>query len=274
MYLNKFYDDFSNIAELDIISNTENIIVMAVKLELGSIQTLAHQDADGNWILNDPPPDKGMELLKCIQSTADSSDTYANKVIATTETAAPVGYGLGKVLPETSVSDCNEAKASGWYRTDGTALNQPAARPCWMVVDGYSSTWTHQTWFYDQYGGCVAERFQLNGVWQPWEWVNPPMELGVEYRTTERWSGKAVYTKLINFGAMPNNTTGQFIHGISGITQVIRCVGQNITEQQTIPSNWKGNYTDCYADKNACYIHSTADSSASTAYIQMWYTKD
>ena len=55
--------------------------VSAIKLELGSVQTLAHQDADGNWVLNDPPPDKGMELLKCIQSVADSSDDYANKTV-------------------------------------------------------------------------------------------------------------------------------------------------------------------------------------------------
>lgn len=59
----------------------QTLNVIAVKLELGSQQTLAHKDANGAWILNDPPPDKGMELLKCIQSTADTSDTYANKVI-------------------------------------------------------------------------------------------------------------------------------------------------------------------------------------------------
>ncbi len=39
--------------------------ITAVKLELGSQQTLAHQDAAGNWVLNDPPPDKALELLKC-----------------------------------------------------------------------------------------------------------------------------------------------------------------------------------------------------------------
>ena len=39
--------------------------LVAVKLELGSVQTLAHQDADGNWILNDPPPNKALELAKC-----------------------------------------------------------------------------------------------------------------------------------------------------------------------------------------------------------------
>lgn len=38
---------------------------VAAKLELGTHQTLAHQDAAGNWVLNDPPPDKALELLKC-----------------------------------------------------------------------------------------------------------------------------------------------------------------------------------------------------------------
>lgn len=38
---------------------------VAAKLEQASQQTLAHQDASGNWVLNDPPPDKTIELLKC-----------------------------------------------------------------------------------------------------------------------------------------------------------------------------------------------------------------
>lgn len=37
----------------------------AVKLELGSVQTLAHQDGEGNWVLNDPPPHPQQELAKC-----------------------------------------------------------------------------------------------------------------------------------------------------------------------------------------------------------------
>lgn len=42
-----------------------SVTIKAMKLELGDQQTLARQDAAGNWILNDPPPDKGLELLKC-----------------------------------------------------------------------------------------------------------------------------------------------------------------------------------------------------------------
>ncbi len=39
--------------------------VLAAKLELGDRQTLAHQDESGNWVLNDPPPNKQQELAKC-----------------------------------------------------------------------------------------------------------------------------------------------------------------------------------------------------------------
>lgn len=38
---------------------------VAVKLELGSRQTLAHQEAGGGWVLNDPPPNPALELMKC-----------------------------------------------------------------------------------------------------------------------------------------------------------------------------------------------------------------
>lgn len=39
--------------------------MIAAKLELGPIQTLARQDASGNWVLNDPPPNPALELAKC-----------------------------------------------------------------------------------------------------------------------------------------------------------------------------------------------------------------
>ena len=39
-------------------------LIKAVKLELGSQQTLTHQDADGNWVLNEIP-DYGEQLRRC-----------------------------------------------------------------------------------------------------------------------------------------------------------------------------------------------------------------
>ncbi len=40
-------------------------VPVAAKLELGKAQTLAHQDAAGDWVLNDPPPSRALELTKC-----------------------------------------------------------------------------------------------------------------------------------------------------------------------------------------------------------------
>lgn len=42
-----------------------DLTAKAAKLELGEHQTLAHQDASGTWVLNDPPPNKALELMKC-----------------------------------------------------------------------------------------------------------------------------------------------------------------------------------------------------------------
>lgn len=61
----------------DVTGSLGHTDVMAVKLELGTKQTLAHRE-NSNWVLNDPPTDKGMELLRCRISTADPSDPFSN----------------------------------------------------------------------------------------------------------------------------------------------------------------------------------------------------
>lgn len=54
------------------------------------------------------------------------------------------------------------------------------------------------------------------------EYPNPPMALGVEYRTTERFLGKPVYTKVIDVGTMPANNSISISHGIANIDMPIR----------------------------------------------------
>lgn len=86
------------------LSLSGSVEIVAAKLELGSVQTLAHQDANGNWVLNDPPPDKGVETLKCATSTADSTDTFAN-----------MGAGATKIFT-TTVSTSWTASGSYFYQ--------------------------------------------------------------------------------------------------------------------------------------------------------------
>lgn len=51
------------------------ITIQAIKLELGTEQTLAHQDVQGNWVLNDPPPNFQQELAKCQRYFFNTKDS-------------------------------------------------------------------------------------------------------------------------------------------------------------------------------------------------------
>lgn len=65
MYAQKRGDDGRWMLALKAFESFGTLKLKAAKLELGPVQTLAHQDADGNWVLNDPPPNKALELAKC-----------------------------------------------------------------------------------------------------------------------------------------------------------------------------------------------------------------
>ena len=52
-----------------------DINIYAIKLEIGSVQTLAHQDSGGNWVLNEIP-DYGEELAKCQRYQVDIGGYY------------------------------------------------------------------------------------------------------------------------------------------------------------------------------------------------------
>ena len=127
--------------------------------------------------------------------------------------AAPNGYGLGDYAKTlTGDDDLNTICYAGWYCWGGDIpKNAPDGwRYSRMRVDpGYNSSagWTRQTVMHGTDGNTQTRWLKdtPNLNWQPWEWVNPPMTLGVEYRTTERYLGKPVYAKLINLGKLPNN---------------------------------------------------------------------
>lgn len=45
-------------------NGSASALIKVAKLELGTHQTLAHKEGD-TWVLNDPPPNKALELAKC-----------------------------------------------------------------------------------------------------------------------------------------------------------------------------------------------------------------
>ena len=65
-----------------------SVKLIAAKLELGPVQTLAHKEGD-TWMLNDPPPDKALELAKCqryylssyINNPPGTPQTFENELV-------------------------------------------------------------------------------------------------------------------------------------------------------------------------------------------------
>lgn len=140
--------------------------------------------------------------------------------------SAPDGFGLGgaaKML--TAADNVDNIRASGWYTWSWDPAKQPAGLPDeskyhtgLMRVDSANPvTYDNVQTIYIIYSPptsnpgdqCVIQRMGLTAsdVWNPFEWVNPPMNLGTEYRTTERYLGKPVYVKMVNLGEGTNGKT-------------------------------------------------------------------
>jgi hypothetical protein len=119
----------------------------------------------------------------------------------------------------------------------------------------------------------VYERQYYSNEWHEWECVNPPMVVGEEYRTTERYMGKPVYTKMIYCEELPNTTYKLFPHGAT-VSQAIRCVGQ-MSDGNSLPFRFNAsNYVEIYAGPENIVIFAGNDKTNRSAYAQMWYVKD
>lgn len=181
---------------------------------------------------------------------------------------APAGYGLGFTVKDITASDLNSTTSNGWYRLAGDSLTIGGyTYSDWHIhVSKYSTKYVVQEMY--TLNGYKAVRRCQNGTWHE-EWENPPMSVGVEYRTIERWNGKVVYTKLVSYGGMPNSNRYAVAHGASA-TQILRCVGMNITTGINIPCDT----ISVFADKTNITIITTADHRSHKSYVQIWYTKD
>lgn len=204
--------------------------------------------------------------------------------------AAPSGYGLGGIAYNlTEVTDANAALDNGWYLLASDAANGIDCRAV-MRVDAYSHSALIQTAYSTQYSTkypVLRQRTCFNGSWGEWEWVNPPMEFGVPYRTTERWDGKAVYTMLVNLGVTA--ATATFTVPVESITNLIRYTpnlnNQACDEWDVYGSNDAGGSANV---KNAFYFLAQRNSASEidvytvcgelrtnkTLYAQFWYTID
>lgn len=138
------------------------------------------------------------------------------------ENLAPGGYGLG--TPAQLRASANDCKLSGWYMTAFNVPNAPDGDGgYWLIrVDGRDDTVLYQTAYANRQNSgvpnsVICRRYYVNSEWSPWEYITPPMQLGVEYRTVERYNSKPVYVKAVNCGTLPDRSTKYVSHGVTNI---------------------------------------------------------
>lgn len=144
---------------------TANFVVQAVKLELGTQQTLARKAVDGTWVLIDPPPNKAEELAKCQRyfyrkKGTGSYSNYGNGYINSANGAfifinvpemrvAPTVAASGKFrlsTPGTAISvtsiSSGGASTNGFYRISASAANSLTSNtPVWLQANNDVSTY-------------------------------------------------------------------------------------------------------------------------------------
>ena len=175
---------------------------------VGNVEYLTANRIGGNSVYNKLNPDTGY-----LQYRREGSETWHsyNTLIG----SAPAGYGYGEV--PVSLGNANDDKDTTFIEKLDEQFAKTTSRTRMVTFTRNGNGWIGELWAAGNgYGSLTAYCYNgdnsafhammirscRNGVWQPWEYENPPLKAGTEYRTTERTNGKPVYVKRISHGTL------------------------------------------------------------------------
>lgn len=112
------------------------------------------------------------------------------------------------------------------------------------------------------------------------EWINPPMIDGVEYRTTEKFEGKAVYCQLVYFTGIVDG--GTVTVDIPGVSTVLRFFGSRsgvplpFISEKNLSNAWTNYFSvNRFTDKITIAMNAGSSiPSGSRFYCALYYIKN
>lgn len=157
--------------------------------------------------------------------TPDALNHMENGIV----NSAEKGYGYGENLLAVISADDDDAFVSAITTIYQKIANKTAQiRFAWGGFYFYGSLWNSGL---NDYGilkatsykdGMNVQRICNNGAWSDWEYENPPLALGVEYRTTRRFSRAPVYQQAISLGGVASGGSATILHEIDNIDYAIQ----------------------------------------------------
>lgn len=181
-----------------------------------------------------------------------SGEPEAETVAAALSNKAPAGFGFGDAVQSIETTSAEESYETYCAKVDAVLDGMPNKTAKLVLayppaVYGKAGTTISLLYKGDanyavlsnigsaDVGLCGWRMFKLRypsssspAVWMPFEWENPPMKIGVEYRTTERYDGKPVFVMAVNGGAFPDNSSKIIevqIPDTSGQVKMLDCYG-------------------------------------------------
>lgn len=185
--------------------------------------------------------------------------------------AAPAGYGLGETSSRSANNwggDLNSFQRGNTGSPDGGWWHGFVCKEYGNITTNLAFKPNNGVWLSAMRGRTS------DGAWREWEYINPPMELDVEYRTIERVNGTPLYTVLVSCGASVDGMTvdiSQF--GIINVVRYNAFVAG--TALPRINSRDFSNPWSMYVNvsKDAITIYSGSEMAGRQLYCQIWYTK-
>ena len=251
-------------AEQERVNTTSGIVAQATQKaqEAAASAVLAEQVALGNI------PDGSLAKAKLVQEVQNAVNRAASggEIDGLLAGKAPAGYGYGEQMQVAYWSDSDGSQLCAFldnyiankFPNDKYGvfrISKFSDYPACLIsgnggyadvyfnkdADDYSKftvivSFTGPVNVLDYADGCTYQAVlkRTHGGWKQWEYVNPPMELGKEYRTTQRYLGKPVYVMLMDCGLMPSTEYANVPHGISNILVPISC--------EAVMGEWSDNY--------------------------------
>ena len=223
-----------------------------------------------------------------------SGEPEAETVAAALSNKAPAGYGFGDAIQEIATTSAEESYETYCAKVDAVLDEMPdktakLVRAYPPAVYGKAGTTVSLLYKSDanyavlsNIGSadpalCGWRMIKLKksssdpSAWQPFEWEHPPMQIGVEYRTTERYNSKPVYKKAINTGALSAGTSKSVAHGVQNIGLRLSALyglnngGDNLVSNPGI--------TGILVDGSNITITTAAGFSTSNSWVVIAYTK-
>lgn len=180
-----------------------------------------------------------------------SGEPEAETVAAALSNKAPAGYGFGDAIQEIATTSAEESYETYCAKVDAVLDAMPdktakLVRAYPPAVYGKAGTTVSLLYKSDanyavlsNIGSadtalCGWRMIRLKksssepSAWQPFEWEHPPMKIGVEYRTTERYSNKPVFVMAVDGGVFPDNSSKTMevqIPDTSGQVKMLDCYG-------------------------------------------------